>query len=237
MMAARAHGMDIVGRWAVQRDVSPIDDSPTFTALNYLLEAEAAGKRPNTPIPMLMLKCVDEERVVVIALGERIRGKNNWVDVVYRVDSATAQKTSWPMTPDQRHALLTSRERIKPFIHEISGGEKLFVQLTDAAGKNYRYNFRLAGLKDLEQELVDACDWLPPEEAAARKAAELARFRDPKRVKMAQRALKKFGMYAGEIDGDATNKRYRPGVMMYQIQFGLKLTGEADDKTFNHMMR
>lgn len=145
--AAAAPG---TGRWDVQINTSPIDDSKNV----YLtLEAnEPISAMTGSVQPALLLRC--KERQFDAFINWSVYLGLDTTTVLIRVDDAPATSALWDLSTDNESTFHRHPDR---FLRALLGHQKLLARVTPYGANPALVSFAIAGLDQAVKPLQEAC--------------------------------------------------------------------------------
>ncbi len=138
------------GKWLVQQDVNPLDDSKT---VNLILAADKGKSDWGTPIG-LIIRCQSGETDVIIGWGEYL---GNDATVTWRAGTQPAVTEEWSTSTDKK-ATFYPHNAVK-MIRTLMNVSTLVVQVTPYLEGPRTAEFDLRGLSDVIGPLKTACGW------------------------------------------------------------------------------
>ncbi|HJQ58743.1 MAG TPA: type VI secretion system-associated protein TagO [Vineibacter sp.] len=221
LQAERAVGNEIVGSWSLQRTKSPVNDFPNIAGLAF---DDASHDARTANSKLLLVGCHENETRLVTHVDSFLLGRDDMVDVIYRIDDAPAVSTRWNISTTHKWTGIWSQAGAVPLIKSLLGRKQLFIQVTERNGERHRATFQLEGIEVVAAQVAKACGW---QLAASPQSGDSQRAPDAKRV---QEALRAAGVYTGVIDGQI-GPGTKAAIGRFQAQKGLRVTGELDEAT------
>jgi len=141
------------GKWQVQTEQSPIDDSKNvylvLTANNSI-----PGRYGKNPTPTLQFRCKEKKTEGYINFDTYLGTDST--DVTTRLDKDKAQTKSWGISTDHNAAFIP---QAVPFIKSLLKKETLLVQVTPYGENTAMTSFDIRGLAESVKPLSEACSW------------------------------------------------------------------------------
>jgi type VI secretion system protein VasI len=146
------------GRWRVQTQVSKIDDSTNvYLVLESIdpIQGRFGDKGPMT----LSVFCRENKTALFFHFaGHFMSSLEGGGEITYRVDKRPAQTKAFAQSTDNQ-ALGLSRNDAIPFVKNLLGAERLFVEATPYNESPVSGEFVLTGLENAIKPLSNACGW------------------------------------------------------------------------------
>jgi type VI secretion system protein VasI len=153
-VAEPASSASEVGRWNVEVEVSPIDDSR-----NVFLTVESESAIRNSigrPVkPVLFIRCKENTTEVFIAWGVYL-GLDS-TRVLERLDKQDATTTAWNNSTDNK-AVFRRGNKID-YVKTLMEHDKVLYQVTPYNESPVMASFDLRGLSEAVEPLRDSCGW------------------------------------------------------------------------------
>ncbi len=137
------------GKWAVNVETNPIDDSKTVT---LLLMADEGKNRWGRPIAMLV-RCRSNETDLFIAWNDYLGSE---ADVLSRVGSDKARTRRWSMSTDKK---ATFHPQPIAFLKSMMEADSLVTQVTPYNESPVTAVFDIKGLSEAIKPLRETCHW------------------------------------------------------------------------------
>lgn len=141
-----------LGKWEIDKSLSPIDDSPIVV---LRLPSDESTANP-FKTSFLIIRCRGNKTEVYIAWGEYI-GSRGKFQVITRFDKEKAEKRTWDISSEGK-ATFYSGKHIN-LIRKMMKHEKLFAQVQRFNGTTTEAMFDLTGLSEAIQPICEACHW------------------------------------------------------------------------------
>ena len=151
----------IQGKWEVREETSKISDKRNvFVSVdsNEPLRGRFGQKRPAT----LMITCRESKTDCYIVFGGHFMSSLQGAGkVTYRVDKKPAKHRQFTESNDHQALGLWSSGASIPFVRELLGGDRLFVEATPYSESAVTAEFDIGGLEEALRPLMAACAWSP----------------------------------------------------------------------------
>lgn len=140
------------GKWTIETDLSPIDDSKRVF-LN-LYANERVGRNFMSSKPILFIRCENNKTELFIDWGGFVKMKR--AEMTIRIDKEPAVTTSWSMSTDGQASFAP-----KPIalIKDMEYKDNLLVRIIPYAENPYTVNFDIKGLDNAIAPVREACGW------------------------------------------------------------------------------
>ena len=83
----------------------------------------------------------------------------NAVEIIYRIDDASAQRARWNISSTHQSAGLWNGGTAIPFLQQLLGKSRLVLRVQPDSGSLVTATFDLTGVDDAIQAVRDACRW------------------------------------------------------------------------------
>lgn len=137
------------GKWSVDVETNPIDDSKTVT---LLLKADEGSNRWGKPV-ILIARCKSNSTDLFIAWNDYL-GRE--ADVLSRVGEAKAHTRRWSMSTDSK---ATFHPQPIAFLKSMMEADTLVAQVTPYNENPVTAIFDTAGLQEAIKPLRETCNW------------------------------------------------------------------------------
>ncbi|WP_392562486.1 type VI secretion system-associated protein TagO [Orbus sturtevantii] len=150
------------GKWKIQEDASPIDDSKTVV---LMLNADAPIQvRYDHTTPYLVIRCKENKTVLYVGFGTFLGSDR--ITPITRVDTEKAvSNITWSISTDHEAMFYDGAwggpgvKKTTDFIKELSDKNKYFIQVTPYSESPVNTTFTLTGLDEAIKPLRAACGW------------------------------------------------------------------------------
>lgn len=150
--SAKTEAAPSKGKWDVQVNTSPVDDSKTVI---LRLDGEnSVSQRYTTTTPTLILRCQEKHTEAYITFGFFLGSDST--EVTHRLDKQKAEEREWGISTD--HQAMFAPKPID-FIRKLLKAETLFLRVTPYGESPVSVSFNLTGLAESIKPLQDACGW------------------------------------------------------------------------------
>lgn len=139
-----------IGKWLVEVDTNPIDDSKKIT---MTLEADKGMSRFGKPIA-LAVRCESNTTDFYIIWHDYLGSRNP--QVLTRIGQEKAKTSNWSLSTDNQ---VTFRNKPIKFLHEMMSADQLIAQVTPYNESPVTAIFDTTGMKNAIQPLRDTCGW------------------------------------------------------------------------------
>ena len=141
------------GKWILNEEKSPIDDSVNVTL--YVESNEPiTDKYRKKQTPTLILRCSENTTNAFINWGMFLG--SDYADVLVRLDKEKAKTSSWLISTN--HESIFAKKNIS-FIKKLMKHETLLTQITPYGENPVMTTFDIQGLKEAIKPLRKACGW------------------------------------------------------------------------------
>lgn len=137
------------GKWEVNVDVNPIDDSKTVT---LILNADSGTSKWNRPV-FLVARCKSNTTEFYIGWNDYL-GRE--ADVLTRVGDNKATTKRWGMSTDSK---ATFHDKPIVFLKEMLTANKLVAQVTPYNESPVTAIFDTSGMQNAIKPLRETCNW------------------------------------------------------------------------------
>lgn len=137
------------GKWAVNVETNPIDDSKTVT---LLLKADEGQNRWGSPVAMLA-RCRSNETDLFIVWNDYLGSE---ADVLSRVGTEKARTRRWSMSTDSK---ATFHPQPIAFLKSMMEADSLVAQVTPYNESPVTAVFDIKGLSEAIKPLRETCHW------------------------------------------------------------------------------
>lgn len=139
-----------VGKWNVNVDRNPLDDSKTVV---LVLEADEGKSRWGQPVG-LVLRCKSNKTEVFIVWNDYLGSK---AFVTTRIGSEQAKKQEWSLSTNSKATFYSGNDIT--FIRKLLAADKFVAQVTPYNESPITAVFDVRGLSEAIKPLQDACGW------------------------------------------------------------------------------
>ena len=152
--APRVDAITGQGKWRVNIDTSPIDDSKNVF---LILEAEnEVRKRYDSVKPTIFLRCKERKLDGYISYGNFFLGSES-TRVLTRFDKRPSKTSTWGISTD--HAAIFVGGGMVAFIKELIKSEQLLVEVTPFSESPVLVTFDVRGIAEASKALQNVCPW------------------------------------------------------------------------------
>ncbi|SMR77568.1 type VI secretion system-associated protein TagO [Marinobacterium sediminicola] len=137
------------GKWAVNVETNPIDDSKTVT---LLLKADEGQSRWGSPVAMIA-RCRSNETDLFIVWNDYLGSE---ADVLSRVGTEKARTRRWSMSTDSK---ATFHPQPIAFLKSMMEADSLVAQVTPYNESPVTAIFDIKGLREAIKPLRETCHW------------------------------------------------------------------------------
>ena len=137
------------GKWSVDIETNPIDDSKTVT---LILKADEGNSRWGRPVVMIA-RCKSNTTDLYIAWNDYLGSE---ADVLSRVGDTKAQTRRWSMSTDSK---ATFHPQPIAFLKSMMEANTLVAQVTPYNESPVTAIFDTTGLADAIKPLRETCNW------------------------------------------------------------------------------
>lgn len=140
------------GKWVIETDLSPIDDSQRVF-LN-LYANERVGRNFASSKPILFIRCENNKTELFIDWGGFVKMRR--AEITTRTDKEPAVTVNWSMSTDGQASFAP-----KPItlIKELAHKDSLLAQIIPYAESPYTVTFDIKGLDNAIAPVREACGW------------------------------------------------------------------------------
>ena len=138
------------GKWEVEVETNPVDDSKTVTAY---LAADSGKNRWNRPV-VAIARCQSNSTDFFISWGDYLAGDG--ADVLTRIGSNPATTEEWSLSTNKK---ATFKEKPITFLKKMAKEDKLVTQVTPFNQSPVTAIFDIRGLDEALKPLREACNW------------------------------------------------------------------------------
>ena len=142
--------VDGVGKWTVQEDSNPIDDSKTVV---LAIRADEGASSWGTPVG-LVIRCKSNNTEVYINWGEYLGSEAR---VTCRVGSEKATSSMWGLSTDSKATFYPGNDI--EFVKRLMVAEKFVAQVTPYGESPVTAVFDISGLTQAVKPLQATCGW------------------------------------------------------------------------------
>lgn len=147
------------GPWAVQSEVSKVDDSTNVwlsVRSDNLVDKRFGGSDRAT----LSIRCMENTTSVFFQFADNFMADiSGYGDITYRVDTKKAQKKGFRESTDNGALGLWNGGSSIPFAKSLFGGERLFVRAVPYNESPVEVEFQIRDLETAITPLRKACKW------------------------------------------------------------------------------
>jgi type VI secretion system protein VasI len=142
------------GKWTIQTETSPIDDS---TSVFISLEGnQSLSAWPGKSVkPTLVARCLEGHKRVYVVTGMTDAGDETRVR--YRLDKEKAVSGTWSNSKDQSAVFFPGQDI--SFLKQLMVHSILYFEITPFESNPTASEFDLSGLEQASKPLQDACKW------------------------------------------------------------------------------
>lgn len=137
------------GKWIVNVDVNPIDDSKRVV---LLLEADTGRSKWGKEVA-LIVRCLSGDTDFYIGWNDYLGSE---VDVLTRIGDSSAETRRWGLSTDKKASFHPDPI---PFLKDLVKSSKLLAQVTPYSESPVTAVFDTAGLKNAIKPLRETCEW------------------------------------------------------------------------------
>jgi type VI secretion system protein VasI len=142
-----------IGKWNLQEDKSPIDD--TVNVYLSIISNEPVSSGYNTVKPSLFIRCSEGKTNVFLNWGLYL-GLDE-TKMLTRFDKEKAETSSWSISTDNKAIFFQGKDI--EFAKKLMQHETLLTQITPYGQSPVMATFEISGLKEAIIPLREACKW------------------------------------------------------------------------------
>lgn len=147
------------GKWAVEVEKSPLDDSTTVY-VSLRSDKPLPGRFGQAEHASLYLRCKEGKTVAYIHFGGHFMSDNRGGGRVdYRIDMQPARHRMMEESNNNKALGLWNGKASIPFVKELFGGRSLYVRATPFSESMIEATFNISGLETAIEPLRKACKW------------------------------------------------------------------------------